>query len=325
MKKITLGAAIVAAAALLLTGCSGAADSGGSTGTAGATGGAGGGTTDITVGVLPVPDTAAMYLGVDQGFFKDEGLNVTLQPTTGGAAAVPGVVSGEYDFAFGNYLSGMVAVDQGLPLQYVTNATAATKTDGFQAVVVPKDSDIKSPKDLTGKRVSVNNLSNINDTTIRGVVDADGGDSSKIEFVEVAFPDAQAAILNKQVDAGTVNPWVKSMESDFRVITYNFTDFTPDLDIAGFFTNTKTVSENPDLVKKFQTAMNKSLEFAQANPDKVRAIILTYTKLTKETVDELDLPVFRTEVNKDSLKTLADAAVKYGTIKKVPDWSTFLW
>ena len=50
--------------------------------------------------------------------------------------------------------------------------------------------NIPIPGDLSGKTVSVNNLQNIGDTTIRTVVDNDGGDSSKIKFVEVAFPKA---------------------------------------------------------------------------------------------------------------------------------------
>jgi len=318
MRRTTL-ITLTAVSALALSACGGSDSDSGDGGSS-----ADGGTTAVTVGVLPVPDTAAMYLGVDQGFFSDEGLDVTLQPTTGGAAAVPGVVSGTYDFAFGNYLSGMVAADTGLPLKYVTNATTATPESGFQAVVVPKDSPIQTPADLAGKRVSVNNLANINDTTIRGVVDADGGDSDDIEFVEVAFPDAVAAVTNGQVDAATVNPWTSSMEDEFRVITYNFTDYTEDLDIAGFFTSNETIADDPELVESFQTAMNKSLEFAQENPDEVRRIILTYTKLSEETVQELVLPVFRTEINRDALEELGKSAAEYGTIKEEPDLDTLL-
>lgn len=283
-----------------------------------------GGSTAITVGVLPIPDTAALYLGVDQGFFTEEGLDVEIALTTGGAVAVPGVVSGDYDFAFGNYVSGMVAKDKGLPIEYVTNATSASETGGFQAVVVPKDSPIQQPADLSGKLVSVNNLANINDTTIRGVVDADGGDSSTIDFTEVAFPDAVAAAEGGSVDAATVNPWTPDMESEFRVVTYNFTDFTPDLDIAGFFTTTERVQGEPELVESFRTAMNRSLEFAQQNPDEVRRIIATYTKIPEPVLAELTLPVFRPEVNRDALTELGAAAEQYGTLEKAPDLDALL-
>jgi NitT/TauT family transport system substrate-binding protein len=320
MKRSAL-ISVMAAALAALTACGSdepAAGGGGS-------GDEGGGTTAITVGSLPVPDAAAVHVGIDQGFFAEEGLDVTVQATTGGAAAVPGVVSGTYAFAFGNFMSGMVAQDQGLDIRYVTHAAAATETGGFQAVVVPQDSPIQTPADLAGKRVSVNNFANINDTTIRGIVDADGGDSSQIQFVEVPFPDAEAAVVNRDVDAATLNPWTEGMASDLRVVTYNFTDFVPDLDIAGWFTTAETIEEDPELVESFQAAMNRSLEFSQENPDEVRRVIGTYTQLPPEVVEELTLPVYRTEANREGLTALGAAAVEYGTLEEEPDLDRLLW
>lgn len=287
---------------------------------------AGGETTAITVGVIPIVDTAPIWLGVSRGFFTDEGLDVTVQPTTGGAASVPGVQAGSYDFAFGNYVSVMVADDKGLDLSYVTNGNSTAGTPDFGAVIVPGDSPIKTPADLSGKTVSVNNLQNIGDTTIRTVVDADGGDSSTIKFVEVAFPDAEAAVENKQVDAAWIlAPFLDSaVENGARVITYNFSAFDPKLDIAGYFTTGKTIQEKPELVEAFKTAMNKSLEYADSHPDEVKQIVTTYTKMTADQLDKMVLPKFNVEFNRDSLTKLGEAAAKYGTISKAPDLDAML-
>lgn len=318
-KSMLIG--IVIASMLSLSACAGSGDPG-DQGSAGPTEDA---ITKITVGVIPIGDTAPAWLGKEKGFFAEEGLDITIQPTTGGAAAVPGVVSGSYDFAFGNYVSGMVANDKGLDLKYVANGASATGDPGFQAVIVRDDSPIKSAKDLAGKRVSVNNLANINDTTIRGVVDDDGGDSSTIEFVEVAFPDAVAAVENKQVDAATVNPFVPSMlETGKRVIMFNFSAFDPNLDVAGYFTTAETVKNKPELVEAFQTAMNKSLDYAQEHPDEVRQIMTTYTKFTPELLENMTLPQFRSEFNRESLEKLGAAAVSYGTLSAAPDLDALL-
>ena len=282
--------------------------------------------TKITVGVIPIVDTAPIWLGVKQGFFTAEGLDVTVQPTTGGAASVPGVVAGSYDFAFGNYISGMVANDKGLGLKYVTNGNSAAGDPDFGAVIVPGDSPIKRPADLSGKTISVNNLQNIGDTTIRTVVDNDGGDSSKIKFVEVAFPDAEAAVANKQVDAAWIlAPFLNSaVANGARVITYNFSAFNPKLDIAGYFTKATTFKEKPELVKSFQKAMNKSLEYASTHPDEVKQIVTTYTKMTAAQLDSMVLPKFNVEFNRSALTELGAAAAKYGTISKAPNLDELL-
>src|SRR4051812_17431691 len=63
------------------------------------------GTAKVTVGVIPIVDVAPIYLGIKQGFFKDEGLQLKLETAQGGAAIVPGVVSGQYQFGFSNTVS----------------------------------------------------------------------------------------------------------------------------------------------------------------------------------------------------------------------------
>ena len=60
-----------------------------------------GGRTEITVGVIPIADVAPAYLGIDKGFFRDQGLDVKLQPIEGGAAVIPAVAQGDVQFAFG--------------------------------------------------------------------------------------------------------------------------------------------------------------------------------------------------------------------------------
>ncbi|NKX55688.1 ABC transporter substrate-binding protein [Arthrobacter mobilis] len=325
--KRALTALAAAASVLALSACGGGSPSGpdpAATGTAGN----GGDLTRISVGVIPIVDTAPIWLGEEKGFFKEEGLDLDIQTASGGAAIVPGVVSGSFDFAFSNLISVMVARDKGLDLKFVANGASSTGDTGkdIGAVVVPADSDIRSAKDLAGKRVSVNNLANIGDTTISSVVEEDGGDPEAVDFVEVAFPDAPAALENKQVDAAWIlEPFLSAaLEDGARVISYNFADFDPELDIAGYFTSGDTVANDPGLVEKFTRAMNKSLEYAQENPQEVRDIVGTYTQIDEATRNKMTLPRYRVEFNEDAAGKLGEAAAKYGTVSKSPNLQELL-
>ncbi len=322
MKRRML-AVLAAVSVLGLSACGSGSPS--STGGGSASGGAsaGGGLAKISVGVIPIVDCAPIYLGDKQGFFKDEGLQLDIQTATGGAAIVPGVVSGSFDFAFSNLISVMVAKDKGLDLKFVANGASTTGEKGkdIGGVVVPAGSSVQSPKDLAGKRVSVNNLSNIGDTTIKSVIEKDGGDPSSVKFVEVAFPDTPAALANKQVDAAWIlEPFLsKAVAEGGKIISSNFADMSPELDIAGYFTKADTIKGKAELTQKFTRAMNKSLEYAQAHPEEVRDIVGTYTKIDEATRAKMVLPRYRVEFNKDAFKTLGDAAAKFGTLSKAPD------
>ena len=284
--------------------------------------------TKITVGVIPIVDVAPLYLGVKQGFFKDEGFEVAVESGAGGAALVPGVQSGSYDFAFSNYVSIMIALDKGLPLKVVANgvSTTGSKTNDYAAIVVAKDSPIKNAADLSGKRVSSNTLGNIADTAIRAVVDKAGGQSSTIKFTELPFPSANAALENKQVDAiYQVEPFLTAARnSGNRVVSYLYAEMNPKMDISGYFTTEDVIKNKPEMVKKFQAAMNKSLQYAQTHGAEVRAIVATYTKIPKEVLDKIVIPVWNVEVSRESMQTLGAAAQKYGAISGPPKMPALL-
>lgn len=304
-------------ASLTLAACGGGDDAGGTDGAA-----------KLTVGVIPIVDTAPIWLGRDKGFFKEQGIDLELTNVTGGAAAVPGVLNGELDLAFGNVMSLMVAQGQGLPLELVANGTSTSGVGGkdFSGIVVPKGSDIASPADLEGKTVGVNNLKNIGDTTVRSAVEADGGDPSKVKFSEVPFPEAPAALTKGNVDAAWVlEPFLsKAVSEGGTVISWNYVEMSPKLDIAGYFTTSKLIASDPDLIKKFQTAMTKSLSYAQDHPDEVRDVVGTYTEIDAATRASMTLPKFTPEFDREAAKTLADAGVKYGTLDKAPDLDKLL-
>lgn len=165
--------------------------------------------TPITVGVMPIVDTAAIFLGDEQGIFAEHGLELTFEMTQGGAAIIPAVVGDSYEFGFSNVPSLLVGATQDLPLRLVApaNTTTGDTEEDFSAVLVAEDSDIAAPEDLSGHTVAVSTLNNIGDVTISQVVEDAGGDASSIEFVEMPFPDMPAASpATRSTQSGSWSP-----------------------------------------------------------------------------------------------------------------------
>lgn len=311
MRRSTAFTALAAASVLALTGCSG----GGGAPEPGEDG-----LTPVSVAVIPIVDTAAVFLGDDLGYFEEEGLDLEISTAGGGAAIVPGVEAGDFTFGFSNYISVYFANQRGFEHRVIANGVTAGEDleRDFGGVVVLADSDIRTPADLEGRTVSVNTLSNIGDTTVRQIVSEDGGDAATVTFQEVGFPDAPAALENGQIDAAwIVEPFLtQAIDAGARVVAYNFNGFDPELDVAGYFTSQRTIDESPEVVEAFQRALNRSLDYANENPDEVRRILGTYTELSEELIAEIALPRFRPQVDMTAAQKLADAAVEFSGLEE---------
>lgn len=311
-------AAFLLAASLFATACGSDDD----------TGSAPGQPDQVTVGVIPILDVAPIYLGVEKGFFEKRNIDLELKQAEGGAAIVPAVVSEQYEFGFSNVISLLLAQAENVPVKVVSNGNNSTGVDGedFAGLIVKGDSPIRSAKDLEGKKVAANTLSNIVDTSVRASVRKAGGDPSKVEFVALPFPDQPAALANGQVDAVfVVEPFQQAVLAEGgRKIASSYVDAADDLTVAAYFTSQQLQAENPDLVKRFTEAMQESLSYADSHPDEARAIIGTYTKIAPEVIEKVTLPKWPAEINRDSVETLAELAVEDGLLKETPDLDALL-
>lgn len=316
-------AALLAAPMLLAVACGGSDEEGG--------GSSGGDSTEldqVTVGVIPILDVAPIYLGDEQGFFEEQGIDLTLEAAQGGAAVVPGVMSGQFQFGFSNITSLLLAAQEGLPLQIVANGVASTGEQGadFGAVVAKPESGITDAAGLAGKRVAVNTLNNIGTTTVNESIRAAGGDPSGVEYVELPFPDMSAALDAGNVDAAwVVEPFLTiSTSSGATPVAYNFVDAADDLTVAAYFTSAQVAGEDADLVERFTTAIEQSLEYAAQNEDETRAIVSTYTQIDQAVIDAMTLPAWPAEINRESVERLAELSVDDGLLEEQPDLDTLL-
>ncbi|GIE75443.1 thiamine biosynthesis protein [Actinoplanes philippinensis] len=286
------------------------------------------GADQVKVGVIPIVDVAPIYLGQQKGFFKNRNIELALEAGQGGAAIVPGVVNNQTQFGFSNLTSLMIAQTKGLPIKAVAAGVSSTGEAGkdFGAVVVKADSPIKTAKDLAGKKISVNTLKNIGDTVTRESVRKAGGDDKALNFVEMAFPTMPAALEKGEIDAAwVVEPQLSTIKAaGGREIASTFVDAAPNLTVAAYFTSQKLITENADLVKRFTEAINESLTYADAHPDEVRAVLATYTKIDEKQRASLVLPKWPTQINKESVQTLASLGEKDGIFTGTPDLAKLL-
>jgi NitT/TauT family transport system substrate-binding protein len=287
-------------------------------------GGAGEGEpTTLRVGVIPIADVAPLYLGMKKGFFEEEQLTIKPQLAEGGAAITPAVLSGDFQIGFSNTISLLIAASQDLPVEVISQGVLAGKTeeDAWADLLVLKDGPIKEPKDLEGKTIAVNTLKNICEVTIKASLEKEGVAVDTLKFTEVPFPDMNAALEAGRVDgACVVEPFVSQGKAGAaRGIDPFYVRTAPDLTVATYFTSKQYAQENGDVVDRFVEAMNRSLTYAQSNPDEVRDVLLEYTEIPPDAAEQIKLPVWRPDLNEPTIELLSELSLKYGLIEEQPD------
>ncbi|MGK5113824.1 MULTISPECIES: ABC transporter substrate-binding protein [unclassified Geodermatophilus] len=283
------------------------------------TGGGGPETTDVSVGVQPFAEVSAFYVAMQEGLFEDEGLTVTPQVAGGGGAGlIPGLVSGEQQFAYSNYVSVVQAASEGLPLKVVRE----NDRPGVQGLYTLPNSGISAPADLAGKRIAINGLGNIMELTTRAALDDAGVDPDSVTFVELPPPDFLTALGSGNVDAAwLVEPFV-SIGTDTQgaqLVLDVFAGPTEDLPVAGWVTSAQFAAENPETVAAFERAMDAAVQMVADDPALVGEVVPTYTQLPPEVAAGLNPIAFAVESEPADISQVEELMREYGFIEEQVD------
>ena len=285
-------------------------------------------TTDVTlkVGVLPIVDVAPLYLGMAKGYFKDEHLVIEPAIAQGGGAVVAAVVSGDEQFGYGNVVSMMLAVSRGIPIEVVTNGSQSI-ADGRHAnvgMVVLANSPIKTMRDFEGKTIAVNALKTMSELIVKDVLEKHGVDISKIKFVEIPNPEMAAALKAGRFDiALEAEPFLSAAKNDgVRTIFEPYDEYASRVTLATYFAAHQYAVDHPDIVARFKRAMLKSLAYATANPDEVRKILPSYTKLDPAAISGMALVGWSPQIDMPSVDQLQKSMLKQAWLTKELDLRT---
>ncbi len=272
------------------------------------------------LGYMKIVDNAAMFVAIEKGFFKTEGLELDTVPMAGGAVIVQGVTSGDLQFGWSNVISLYQAHVEGFDFKLIAGgATNVRGTNETHAIIVGKDSAIKRAKDLEGKTVAVNTLNNIVHLMAMAWVDKNGGNSRKIKFVEVPFPQMAPVLIAGKVDAISVHePFAAAAarRPETRVLSNPWGDVLAKFLIASWFASEKWIQKNKPVAQSFVRAVNRGVDAIHADPEGARRAMIKWAGLNPDMVTKIGLPLFEKGIHEKDLQVTMDLTYKYKMISR---------
>ncbi len=276
--------------------------------------------TKSKLGYMKIVDCSPMFMAMEKGFFKAEGLELKTVPMAGGAVIVQGVTSGDLQFGWTNVISLYQAYVEGFDFKLVAGgATNVRGTNDTHAIEVLKDSPIKRAKDLEGKTVAVNTLNNIVHLMAMAWVDKNGGSSAKVKFIELPFPRMEAALVAGKVDAISVHePFAAAAarKAEIRVLANPWGDVAPKFLIASWFASEKWVQKNRKTAEAFVRALNRGIDAIHADKEGARAAMIKWAGLKPDMVGKIGLPLFDKTLSEKDLQATIDLTFKYKLISR---------
>jgi NitT/TauT family transport system substrate-binding protein len=202
-----------------------------------------------------------------KGFFKDQNIEVTIQAGAAGDSNTALLEADKAQFAIVDF--GTLLQQVGTGKHTDIRALAAVQQRTVSSVIALDGKGITSPKDLAGKKIGYAPGSVLY-AMFPGYAQLAGIDTSKIQFVTGQPPALPAMLASGQVDAllqylvGA--PAISAAAKNQKTVTLPYSDYLADPYGSVLITTTKLINSNPDLVKRFTTALVKGLTYAVNNP-----------------------------------------------------------
>lgn len=211
-------------------------------------------------------DTSFTSYGIRQGFFEDEGLDVELTYTEGGATTEQAVVSGSVDMAMATGTLGIIsAYVKGAPVRIISSEATGTPDLYWYARV---ESGIKSLRDVAGKTIAFSAPGSSSNLVLLTLL-KEAGVTAK-PTPTGAMPGTFTQVMSGQIDAGWAAPpfGIKDIREGRIVVIARGND-SPDVRTETFrvnVVNLNVLQQRRDAIVRFAKAYYRSWQWAYADP-----------------------------------------------------------
>ena len=231
---------------------------------------------------------APFVVAIDKGYFKAEGLDVTIDTAGGSLEPITRVASGTYDMGFGD-INSLIKFRDANPAVPIKAVMMIYNKPPF-AVVARKSRGITKPKDLEGKKLGAPAADGAY-AQWKIFTQANGIDASKVMVENVGFPVREPMLAAGQVDAITgfsfssfINLKDRGVPVD-DIVVLLMADYGVNLYGNVIMVHPKFAAEKPEAVKGFLRAFMKGMQDTIRDPSTAVDSVLKRNDVAKKATE----------------------------------------
>lgn len=273
----------------------------------------------LRIETIPTDDATPLLWAQQSGMFAKAGIDVRIDKAGSGAAIAAAILAGSYDVGLSNLVTLSEAHARGVGFTLLAPAGAYESKTPFSELVVAHDSPIRAGKELNGKTVATPALDSLSTLVISAWVDAQGGDSHSLKFVELPISATPAALAAHRIDAALMNDTVLASAlaaGTVRILGPALDAVAPEFPYSGWFASAAWAASHRDLVRAFVRIMAEATAYTNAHKPQTAALLASFTGADLAVVQKANRSDSGTALRLSQVQPLIDLAAKYKFIAR---------
>jgi NitT/TauT family transport system substrate-binding protein len=215
----------------------------------------------VNVAVLNAAGDVGLFIAQERGYFRDEGLDVTLTHIDAAAKMIPLLGTGDLDVGGGATTAGLYnAAERKIDVRVVASRARTAPGFGYQALVVRKDlvdgGKYKSYADLKGLKFAFASPGSTPLSSLNEVLKKGGHKPADMTVTYLSFAAQVAALQNGAID-GTImiEPYLSQVVGQGTAVNITPTEaYYPSAEVSLLLYGDKFIKERPQVATRFMKA-----------------------------------------------------------------------
>ena len=217
----------------------------------------------------------ATWVAKDLKIFDKNGLDVDVIMITGGARSVATLLSGSTQFGTGSATAPLLATARGSDIKII-----AASYNKFPYAFIAKP-DIRSPKDLRGKKISILNYGGSNDLALQLALKEWGIKHQEVTVIIGSdAPTRLAALMTGSIDATILSPpqLTKAVQAGYPVLA-DMGDMSANFTQSSLYLKGSSLRENRDRAKRFLRAYAEAVHVIKTDRERTSRVFATRMRI----------------------------------------------
>ncbi len=246
----------------------------------------------LKLALIPVLDALPLYVAQQEGYFKEHGINVEFIHVSSPVERDQMVSTGQADGMINEAVSTMFYNKDGVQVQIVRYARAATADSPLFRILASKESGITTPQGLKGVEIGISQGTVIDYLTTR-LLESVGLKAGEIKTVAVPnIPDRMSLLSSNKIKAAMLPDPTSTLAIQQGAVMVLDDTSHPEYSFSTIAFRKATIDQHPEAIRAFLAAIEQAVAKINSNPTGWSSLLTDQKMIPAPLVNTFKVPAF---------------------------------